>query len=100
MSKKKRRSEGKGIQKGAQRHAEGMHGEKTRQKLIEQLEAGDTELDRQRFEERAKKAGGQRIVEDREQHDEKAKNSEKTRLLRYLEANKLTKDGYDVPGGH
>ena len=57
-------------------HAEGMHGPKTHEHLIDQLEsgpprsaAGDEEGQDQR-----------RLVQDREQHDEAEKNSERTRL--------------------
>ena len=100
MGKKKKKEGGKGVQKGAQTHAEGMHGSKTREKLIAQLEAGQTEPSRERHVERAGKAGKRRLVEEREQHGEKEKNSEKQRLQRYLDEHGLIKDGYDVPGGH
>ena len=66
--------------------SESGHGPKTHERNIEQLESGPTEASREeRFEqERARGAasGRRRLVEDREQHDEAEKNSEKTRLAR------------------
>lgn len=66
-------------------HAEGEHGPKTERRIIEQLESGPShgsraervELDRMlgAFE------GRRRLVEDREQHDEGEKNSERTQLF-------------------
>jgi hypothetical protein len=69
-----------GRQKGAQRHAEGQHGEKARSHLIESLHDGRppsaSELGGARTD------GSQRLREDRQQHDEAEKNSEKNRLER------------------
>ena len=69
-----------GRQKGAQRHAEGQHGEKARSRFIESLQEGRppsaSELGGARTD------GSQRLSEDREQHDEAEKNSEKNRLER------------------
>jgi hypothetical protein len=80
-----------GMQKGAQEHAEGGHGDKTEQRIIEQLESGDDVR-------RAPMPGhhardGHRLAEDRQQHDEAEKNSEKTRELRELE-----RDPDSIPG--
>jgi hypothetical protein len=66
-----------GRQKGAQSHAEGQHGAKAHARFIESLhesapqapEIGTESAD-----------GGHRLREDREQHDEADKNSEKNRL--------------------
>jgi hypothetical protein len=60
-------------QPGPQRHAEGQHGEKTRKHFIEQLQASMPESDII-----ARNTDGhQRLREEREQHDEAEKNSEK-----------------------
>ena len=72
-------------QKGAQTHPEGSHGKKTRQAILEQLNAngqrtGDREIEAQ--ESTAMREGKHRVFEDREQHDEAEKNSEKNRLTR------------------
>lgn len=73
-----------GRQKGAQAHAEGQHGSKTHQRFIEQLHEGrhrereDVPRERQQVE--AAWQGKRRLVEDRQQHDEAEKNSERTRL--------------------
>jgi hypothetical protein len=66
-------------------HGEGQHGRKTRERNIEQLESGPSGVseDTQRAHDR--KLGGvegkRRLVEDREQHDEAEKNSERNRLM-------------------
>lgn len=71
-------------QKGPQVHAEGQHGSKTHAHLIEQLQSGphresrEDRVERERTE--AAYEGKRRLVEDREQHQEADKNSEKNRL--------------------
>jgi hypothetical protein len=74
-----------GRQKGPQVHAEGQHGEKTRQRFIEQLHSGRREEPAEEHIEhdrkRAAEEGGRRLVEDRQQHDDAEKNSERTRLF-------------------
>ncbi|HET7456404.1 MAG TPA: hypothetical protein VFJ74_02050 [Gemmatimonadaceae bacterium] len=72
-------------QKGGQTHAEGQHGTKTREALLQELNAngqrtGDAEQEHQ--EAVAHREGKHKIHEDREQHDEAEKNSEKNRLTR------------------
>ena len=81
-------------QKGAQTHAEGQHGEKTREAILQQLNAdgqrtGDAEREHQ--EAVAGREGKHKIHEDREQHDEAEKNSEKNRLVREGEIERGTK---------
>ncbi len=80
-----------GTQKGAQDHAEGGHGEKTEHRIVEQLESGDDVRRAPMPGDHAR--GGHRLAEDREQHDEAEKNSEKTRELRTLE-----RDPEAIPG--
>jgi len=66
---------------GAQRHAEGMHGEKTHRRFVEQLQEGahgELRAEGTKTEER------QRLHTDREQHDEAEKNSEKVEALREI----------------
>ncbi len=66
-------------------HAEGEHGPKTEARIVEQLKSGPSELpakvradlDRKR----AAFGGKRRLVEDRQQHDEAEKNSERKRLF-------------------
>lgn len=71
--------------KGPQAHAEGQHGEKTHERLVEQLREGPheepTEERLERDQHRAALEGKRRLVEDRQQHDEAEKNSERTRLF-------------------
>lgn len=80
-----RRDHRKSAQKGSQTHAEGEHGAKTHARFIEQLhEARHEEPERTRRErarDAAAYAGKRRLVEDRQQHDESEKNSERTRLF-------------------
>lgn len=77
---------------GPNEQVEGRHGDKTHSRLVEQLhetsaDAGIETPDAPR----AASAKGQPVVghhrlhEDREQHDEAEKNSEKTRLARDVE---------------
>jgi hypothetical protein len=67
---------------GAQRHAEGMHGEKTHRRFIEQLQTGSAS-DEVRTE-ASDIEGRHRLHQDREQHDEAEKNSEKVEALREI----------------
>lgn len=66
-------------------HAEGEHGPKTRSRFIAQLRAplpespAEERLERQRH--KAAEFGKRRLVEDRQQHDEAEKNSERGRLF-------------------
>jgi hypothetical protein len=90
-----------GIQKGPQDHAEGQHGSKTHSKFLEQLHSGDgvTPEDPQTPPQPKKHLSHQnaahRLFEDRQQHDEAEKKSEKTRLNREVERRHL--DPNDIP---
>jgi hypothetical protein len=81
---------GDGATNQSRRHvAEGQHGDKTHARLIEQLESGPSKESRDdqlaaRHEQSAHE-GKRRLVEDREQHDEADRNSEKVRLARDLQ---------------
>lgn len=68
-------------QQGAQTHPEGGHGERTRERLREAHDSGMSEppADEAQPDQRL---GKHRLHEDREQHDEADKNSEKNRLAR------------------
>ena len=80
-----------GVQKGPQDHAEGQHGSKTRDKIREQLQSGNgvgdltshNGLDRPKN--LAQHNAAHRLFEERQQHDEAEKKSEKTRLNREFE---------------
>lgn len=69
-------------------HAEGGHGPKTNDRLIEQLQSAPQQpstvdmLEEER--QRAANHGKRRLVDDREQHDEANKNSERTRRFKEL----------------
>jgi hypothetical protein len=82
----KRRHRNDGMQKGPQDHAEGDHGAKTRQAIMQQLHAGPREEPVRVIEEKKRHAaafhGKRRLVEDRKQVDEAEKNSEHERLYR------------------
>lgn len=95
---KKGNSAAKGKQKGAQRHAEGMHGPKTRARILEQLESGQAESppgpDRSHGV-----TGKHRLFERREQHDEADLNSEKNRLDRDIREHSHNRENFQVPGG-
>ena len=87
-----------GVQKGAQQHAEGMQGPKTRAKLLEQLQSGGTP-DAPASEHAHDSQGESRLFERREQHDEAEKNSEKNRLDRDIREHGHTRDNFQVEGG-
>jgi hypothetical protein len=84
-----------GQQKGAQTHAEGQHGDKAHSHFIESLhdERAPTtsELGTASVE------GSHRLREDREQHDEAEKNSEKNRLEREVKRHRLDESSPQVP---
>jgi hypothetical protein len=86
-----------GVQKGPQDHAEGQHGSKTHHKFLEQLKTGNgngaTHDEATNGLEPKKNGGHQnaahRLFEQRQQHDEAEKNSEKTRLNKEIERRHL-----------
>jgi hypothetical protein len=80
-----------GVQKGPQDHAEGQHGSKTHGKFIEQLHSrgADSADEAQTRSDPPRNPGHHnavhRLAEDRQQHDEAERESERTRLNRKLE---------------
>ena len=77
-------------------HAEGQHGPRTHARFVEQLHetppAEPTEEIVERKRTRAAREGKRRLVEDRQQHDEGEKNSERTRFAKDHQHGK-TEDG-------
>lgn len=68
---------------GPQYHAEGQHGEKTHRRFIEMLtESAGARDDDNAPVERAHAEGQRRLQEDRQQHDEAEKGSEKVEAMR------------------
>ena len=84
-----------GRQKGAQTHAEGQHGKKAHSRFIETLHEGAAPSASELQGE--SKAGGHRLREDREQHDEADKNSEKNRLNLEMKRGRLDESSPQVP---
>ena len=84
-----------GVQKGPQDHAEGQHGSKTRGKILEQLHSGNgvkpvpPPNPLEPSKNGAHHTAAHRLFEERQQHDEAEKNSEKTRLNREIERRHL-----------
>ena len=80
-----------GIQQGAVNHAPGQHGDKTLSRISEISQTANPERDMgPRHDEDEIRAhdgpeGKSRLFEDRQQHDEADKNSEKTRLARDID---------------
>ena len=66
-------------QPGPQRHAEGQHGDKTHRRFIQQLHETRPQSEGEPLE-----AHG-RLHQDRQQHDEAEKNSEKVEAHREIE---------------
>jgi hypothetical protein len=85
-----------GRQKGAQRHAEGQHGDKAHARFIESLHEGRPPAERKVATRRG--AGARRLNEDRQQHDDADKNSEKNRLNRERKRGRLDQDSPQVRG--
>ncbi len=83
-----------GQQQGPQDHAEGAHGSKTHQAFIQQLHSAANAPAKDESpspESKTEKHGSQRrLAQDRQQHDDAEKNSEKTRLSRELERGKIS----------
>ena len=76
---------------GPQRHAEGQHGEKTHRRFIEMLQesrkgARDASTQQPDIE------GHHRLHQDRQQHDEAEKNSEKVEAMREIERGHVDDD--------
>jgi hypothetical protein len=85
-----------GVQKGPQDHAEGQHGSKTHNKFLEQLKNGNGSTPEKPAngatpppKTPANHNAAHRLFEQRQQHDEAEKNSEKTRLNREIERRHL-----------
>jgi len=68
-------------QQGAQEHAEGEYGDQARERNRERLQESVAEMD-DTDRPSSTRAGKHRLHENREQHDEADKNSEKNRLAR------------------
>lgn len=66
-------------------HAEGDHGPKTQSQIARQAHSTKREISPEERVERSRVEAGyegkRRLVEDRQQHDESEKNSERTRLF-------------------
>jgi hypothetical protein len=71
-----------GNQRGAQRHAEGQHGEQTHERSVEQLSEFRERPDPTVPEGIPHREGKHRLEEDRQQHDEAEKDSEFNRQRR------------------
>ena len=84
-----------GQQKGAQTHAEGQHGKKAHSRFIESLHESTAPASAEL--EGESKAGGHRLREDREQHDEADKNSEKNRLNLEWKRGRLDEGSPQIP---
>ena len=98
-----KRSAKHGRQKGAVPHAEGEHGIRTHNRIIEQLESGPSGEERHRSKTAGdplhRDEGKHRLFEGREQRDHGAKNSEKTRLSRDIDRHGHNRENYQVKGG-
>ena len=98
-----KKSAKRGRQKGAVPHAEGEHGIRTHNRIIEQLESGPSGEDRQRpsvvSDPLHRDEGKHRLFESREQRDHAAKSSEKTRLSRDIDRHGHNRENYQVQGG-
>lgn len=69
-------------QPGPQAHAEGMHGRKTHGRFIEMLQKREPD----RLDAPSPPHGGtRRLHEDRQQHDEAERNSEKVEAIREIQ---------------
>jgi hypothetical protein len=71
---------------GPQRHAEGQHGERTHRRFIEQVQGGSGAEKRT---EGKPVEGHHRLHQDRQQHDEAEKNSEKVEAMREVQRGQI-----------
>ncbi len=98
-----KKSAKQGRQKGAVRHAEGEHGIRTHNRIIEQLQSGPSGEDRQSSraagDPEHREEGKHRLFERREQRDHAAMHSEKTRLSRDIDRHGHDRENFQVPGG-
>ncbi len=95
MGKKNR-----GMQKGAQRHAEGDHGQKTHRAIIEQLQSRSRDSNNENKPSTLHDSPGKhRLFEDREQHDEANIQRGKNRLAKDIQDHKHDRGQFQVPGG-
>lgn len=69
-------------QPGPQEHAEGQHGEKTHQRFVEQVQDAAPKV---KQTEGKPIEGHHRLHQDRQQHDEAEKNSEKEEAIKEIE---------------
>jgi hypothetical protein len=70
---------------GPQQHAEGQHGGKTHKAFIEQLHHPATASEPSEASEQKSIEGHHRLHQDRQQHDEAEKNSEKVEAMREVQ---------------
>jgi hypothetical protein len=123
---KRNENDTRGLTKGAQTHAQGQHGDKTRQRIKEQLNAngaqddsrsgrdegdpngpsrdhGDAARDAAQVHERefhgGASSGRHRLFEHRTQHDEADLNSDKNRLEKDIDRHGHDAGEFQVPGG-
>ena len=124
MGKPKHSQDPRGEQKGAQQHAEGQHGPKAYEARKAQISnqhpdaadghepgpraandpRGPHQADIAERHERAMhdpsaRDGGHRLVENRLQHDEAEKNSEKNRMAIDVERHGHDREGFQLQGG-
>jgi hypothetical protein len=121
MGKPKHSDDTRGQQKGAQQHAEGQHGPKAFE--ARKAEINDHGRERDAKSQRAandpqlhgrseadlhermmenpglNRDGGHRLVENRLQHDEAEKNSEKNRMVIDAQRHGHDREGFQIPGG-
>ena len=74
---------------GPQRHAEGQHGEKTHRRFVDQLQESRTRDGDDEATEPRDIEGHHRLHQDREQHDEAEKNSEKVEAMREIQRGRV-----------
>ena len=79
---------------GPQRHAEGQHGEKTHRRFIQALGEGDAAGEPRT--EQPPVEGHRRLHQDRQQHDEAEKGSEKVEAMKEIQRGQ----GDDAVRGH
>jgi hypothetical protein len=71
-----------GRQQGAQQHAEGQHGQKTHERVRDQISEFRNAPDPAKPEDTSHREGKHRLAEDRQQHDDAEKDSERNRERR------------------
>ena len=112
MGKPKHSNDRRGEQKGAQQHDEGQHGPKAFEAKWAEItdhsghpsatrenDPGNAARHEREMHDPSMRDGRHRLVEERKQHDEAERNSEKNRLINDIQVHGHDRGEFQVPHG-